>query len=110
LLSLGLTGNFTQILSVSNDATDKVVVFRRSTSSSDPGMVVVLNFYQKSYNNFVLQNMPANGNWNVVFNGDLTKYSSLYSNFGASQTSVSVSNNQGSLMLPQASAVILSMK
>ena len=59
----GLTGNFTQILSISNDASDKVVLFRRSTSSSDPGVVVVLNYYQTSYPSFQLQNMPADGQW-----------------------------------------------
>eukprot|EP01091_Cochliopodium_minus_P011834 TRINITY_DN3458_c0_g1_i1.p1 TRINITY_DN3458_c0_g1~~TRINITY_DN3458_c0_g1_i1.p1 ORF type:complete len:658 (-),score=155.48 TRINITY_DN3458_c0_g1_i1:71-2044(-) len=105
----GLSGNFTQILSVSNDATDKVVAFRRSTSSSDPGMIVVLNFYQTNYPSFILQNMPKDGKWNVVFNGDLTKYSSQYGNYGSSQTYVTVSGGQGSLVLPQASAVILSM-
>jgi len=108
--SLGLQGNVTNILLMSDDQTDKVLVYQRADASSpqDTGVVVILNMYETQYTAYVLKNMPADGVWYVRFNGDLSKYSSLYANFGAQQTYIQVSNGQASVMIPQYSVLILS--
>ena len=59
---------------------------------------------------FQLTNVPMDGRWAVVFNGDNQKYSSLYKNCGASQDSVMVSGGKGSLQLPEYSMVVLSFQ
>jgi 1,4-alpha-glucan branching enzyme len=104
----GLTGNHTSILSVTNDNQDKVAVFLRSTPSGSGDVLVILNMYSTAYNNFALKNVPKDGIWNVRFNGDLKKYSSLYDDFGSGQTQIKISGGAGTIQVPKYSLLILS--
>ena len=70
-------------------------------------MLVIYNMYQTKCAAFTLTNVPMDGTWKVVFNGDLQEYSSQYANCGASQTTVTVSNGSGSVQLPEFSMLVL---
>jgi len=116
--TFGLTGFSTSILQVLNSNSDKVCVYLRSSNSSkfsnkrdqhqSGDVVVVLNMHETQYNNFKIVNIPYDGVWNVRFNGDNQEYSSLYGDFGVSQSSITVSNGIGVLKLPKYSILILS--
>jgi 1,4-alpha-glucan branching enzyme len=70
-------------------------------------VIAVINLDRFNHTAFQVSNVPVDGTYNVAFNGDSKKYSSLYSGFGSEQTSVEISNGQGSVMVPPFSAVIL---
>lgn len=92
---------------VTNDSHDKVAVFLRSTHSGSGSVLVILNMYATAYPNFAVKNVPHDGIWQVLFNGDLKKYSSLYEDFGSGQTEMKVSGGTGTIQLPKYSLVIL---
>jgi len=102
----GLSAAKTSMLFYLNDSTNKVFVYDRY-STSDDHVIVVANMYQTNYSSFGLKSMPSDGTWYIRLNGDSTKYSPLFGNYGSSQTSISVSNGAASLMLPAYSMVIL---
>jgi 1,4-alpha-glucan branching enzyme len=102
----GLTGDSTKIMQVVNDGTNKVIAFDRYSGSSHT--VVVANMYQTNYTSFIVTNFPADGVWQIRFNGDNKRYSSQFGSFGLNQTSVTVSGGNGTVMLPQYSILVLS--
>ena len=107
--SLGLTGDNAAIVQVIDGSAQKVAVIHRWSSETGAGqhMLVIYNMYQTKCAAFTLTNVPMDGTWKVVFNGDLQEYSSQYANCGASQTTVTVSNGSGSVQLPEFSMLVL---
>eukprot|EP01126_Amoeba_proteus_P014208 TRINITY_DN1616_c0_g1_i7.p1 TRINITY_DN1616_c0_g1~~TRINITY_DN1616_c0_g1_i7.p1 ORF type:complete len:447 (-),score=87.16 TRINITY_DN1616_c0_g1_i7:54-1394(-) len=98
----GLTGNATSILMVSNDPSNKVIVYLRGN------VVVIVNMFAVAYSNYVLKNVPSDGTWYVRFNGDLKIYSPLFDDFGGDQKFILVSGGMGSVKIPKYSLLILS--
>lgn len=110
--SVGLTGKNAAITQVVNTNSAKVAVVHRWSDNGGNGqhMLVVYNMYETKCASFTLTNVPMDGKWEVVFNGDSTEYSSLFANCGAGQNSITVSNGSASLQLPEYSMIVLAFR
>ena len=90
----GLLGAHSRVLATSDDAPDKValalpqVIVLQRWQNESASTIVVYNWYEKEYAAYGLKNLPADGTWYVRFNGDSTKYSSQFGNYGANQTQI----------------------
>jgi 1,4-alpha-glucan branching enzyme len=107
-VSSGLSGNYTSIMMQVATSSDQVLVYRRATNPGVDDVVIAANWYNTQYNSFTIYNFPNDGTWYIRMNSDSTRYSPLFANFGTSQTSITVSNGQGTIMLPEYAVVILS--
>jgi len=102
----GLSGNVTRVLMVSDDSTDKVVIYLRSNHNGSD-VLVIMNMYQKQYSAYQLSGIP-NGTWKVRFNGDSKKYSSQNGGYASGQTQIHISSGSGVVQIPAYSILILS--
>lgn len=113
--SSGLSGSVATTLQVVSNATQKVAVIYRANANplvqgaKGTHFLAVINMYDNPISNFVLTNVPVDGTWSVRFNGDLTKYSSQFGNYAASQTAVIISNGSASIKIPAYSVLLLSL-
>lgn len=109
--SAALTSQGANVIQVVDQSTAKVAVIHRQSGGSGTGshVLVVLNMYNSKCAPFTITGVPQDGQYNVLFNGDLQRYTSKNQNCGASQSSVQVSNGAGSVMLPEFSMVILGL-
>jgi 1,4-alpha-glucan branching enzyme len=102
----GLEGDQCSMLQVDN--TSKLVAFRRWKSSApNQDVVVIANFANTTYNNYIL-NFPSAGTWYVHFNSDSTNYGSDYGNTGSYAVTAGGNPVQATIAIGPYSALILS--
>ena len=72
--------------------------------------IIVVNMFERAYSSFVVRNIPLDGTYSTVFNGDLKIYSSQFGNVGANQTQFTVTNGSSSIQLGKYTVLVFEKK
>ncbi len=103
-VSAGLTGN--NIAIIHFDEVNKVIIYHRwSQGGPKDDVIVMLNLGPHTIENYAF-NLPRNGVWRVRFNSAWQGYSPDFDTVPAAD--VTVQNGGGTILLPAATALILS--
>src|SRR5581483_11550792 len=104
--TLGLKGDKCSFLQVDNS--NKLVAYRRwQSSTTNQDVVVIANFANTTWTNYVLP-FPEAGNWYLHLNSDSTNYGSDYGNVGSTVVTASGSSPHGTISIGPYSVLILS--
>lgn len=102
--TVGLTGKNINLMHV--DETNKVIAYHRwKDGGVHDDVVVIINFSDQAYDEYVLD-FPRSGTWHARFCSVSSSYSPDFSSVDI--PAVLVDNGGGKLVLPPASAIILS--
>jgi len=103
-LTAGLIGPNINLTHV--DETNKVIAYHRWQEGGPlDDTMVIINFSNRLFNSYEL-GFPRNGSWRVRFNSTWEGYSKDFKNIAIDK--LMVENGEGSLIIPAASALILS--
>jgi 1,4-alpha-glucan branching enzyme len=103
-VSAGLLGNSINIMHLNED--NKVIAYHRwRDGGAGDDVVVIINFGNKLFQDYLL-NLPRNGSWHVRFNSTWRGYSPDFKEVAVED--IMVSNGGATILLPPASALILS--
>ena len=103
LLHLDVGGSFSDAKILQTSDTQKVVVLLRNDA-----LLCIFHMLEGHIKGFQLQNVPQDGTWNVVFNGDNSTYFPQYQGWGMDQSNITITNGQGNVDVPEYSVVCLS--
>jgi len=104
---LGGSGSTVTTLMISDDSANKVAVMLRSGKNGQGQAIIFYNMYDTLYTGYVVKNVPQDGLYKKVFDGDDSKYDSAYESACKDFTGVQISGGQGSVCVPKMSTVIL---